>query len=277
MTERGLSCQPPELLMQIMLVMHPHDAMRMQHVARSFQFITHDALFAAQHVQCQALNCGLTDEDLELSCLNRNYGTAVLSVFGFTKQIERLSFATLSKLVHAALQWPFADAFDPGHNDSALLKWAALQNQAGILALVAGHPRAHPEAEDDFCMRHAARLGHVECLRVLLRCEGVDPGAKDNAAFRMACFHGRLGVVKLLLGLETVDPGVNGSWALKAAHYKGFSDVVRVLVESGRVDPQVLVNAVLNDGVGDDDDVSSGSCFAGFWKMVRSMVRHSWK
>lgn len=79
---------------------------------------------------------------------------------------------------------------------------------------------------DNDAIRHAARVGNLEVVKILAKDPSVDPSDKHNFAIRYAAGNGHLDVVKFLADQPSVDP----ESALPAAAYHGHLDVVKFMV-----------------------------------------------
>lgn len=79
----------------------------------------------------------------------------------------------------------------------------------------------------------AARAGHVEVVRLLLKDGRINPGADDNYAIRWAARRGHTEVVRLLLEDGRVDPTDVNDEAIRLAIQKGHVEIVKLLIEHG--------------------------------------------
>ncbi|KAI9341912.1 hypothetical protein BDR26DRAFT_859785 [Obelidium mucronatum] len=252
--------QPTETLMLITSFLHPHDAMKLQHMNTRFaRFITFDSHFAIQHMHrcCAATSSPVADPDsIELSCINRTYALAFLICFGFTKSVEKLGSHLFMAPLKVALNHRY---FDPTMDDNRLIRYAAYNGNAGLTSLLLKHELMDPGVDDDYAIRHASRLGHTEVVRVL-----ADVGA-NNYCIRLACQKGHVQIVKLLLDSKRVDPSAGQNWALRTASYKGFKEIVDLLLRSELVDPALQVEPPVPGGLGvggDEDQVGCGAIFS---------------
>ncbi|KAE8305551.1 Ankyrin repeat protein 1 [Giardia duodenalis] len=87
------------------------------------------------------------------------------------------------------------------------------------------------EIYDGTALMVAAVLGHVETVKLLMRCEGGMRSSNDLTALMWAAANGRTEVVKLLLDVEGGMTKDKDFTALTAAAYFGRLDCVKLLLE----------------------------------------------
>ena len=93
-------------------------------------------------------------------------------------------------------------------------------NKAKVVQdLLTCHPNLDPSIDDNYAIRYASDLGHVDVVSVLLAHPGVDASADHNIALRLAAQNGYIEVVKILLA----DPRVivNSSTTTEPAESNG--------------------------------------------------------
>ncbi|KAJ3356478.1 hypothetical protein HDU83_000828 [Entophlyctis luteolus] len=238
---------PHELLELVSQQLHPADAMTLQYTGRIFaSLVTFNLGAAVRHMRAFAVRSCADDAETDISTLNRNYATAHLICYGFTRQAEKLlasatsssshrgrSAAAAQVLLLRAMQHPI---FDPTVDDHRLLRWIAGAGHAHLLSPLLRLPSTEPGVGDDYAVRTAARHGHTRVVEMLAACAGVNAGAGDNCAIRTAAQKGHAGVVAVLLRCERgVDPAARQNAALRVARYYGHREIERMLLESGRV------------------------------------------
>lgn len=92
-------------------------------------------------------------------------------------------------------------------------------------------------------IKTAAVHGHVEIMRLLLSCPGVDPAADDNAPIQHAVGWNRVEAARLLLSTDIrVDPTCHEDYLLPLAVREGYIDMVRLLLADSRIDPSSSYN-----------------------------------
>ena len=116
--------------------------------------------------------------------------------------------------------------------------------------------------EAAFCF--AARKGHLEVVKALIKDMRVNPGVDDNLAIRWASWAGHSEIVKLLMRDNRVDPTAVGNEALELATGNGHLDVVNALLTDERVDP-----------VGKDAYSIMGTYEVGAIDILEVLLRHS--
>jgi ankyrin repeat protein len=160
---------------------------------------------------------------------------------------------------------------------------------AQIVLAMGAHPTSEVEchlsgtepvgAFKAFPLGEASYYGHVEMVRLLLTCGGIDLNQVTTdlgtSAFWMACSAGRVEVVTLLLTCDDIDANLangKGSTPLHSACGGGHTEVVKVLLECNRVD----VNQVRTDpGQTLDRTVETAlffACWEGRVEVVKLML-----
>ena len=101
---------------------------------------------------------------------------------------------------------------------------------------------ANARAGESLALRHAAEMGHLECLALLIPAS--DPRASLSLALRSAAKHGRVECLALLIPVS--DPDAGHSDAIRWAAANGHADCVKVLIsvsDPKAVDCQALRTA----------------------------------
>ena len=98
-------------------------------------------------------------------------------------------------------------------------------------------PAAALRADDDYAIRLAAEVGHLDKVRWLADATNItaaDVRKDKNEMFRNACEYGHLDVAKFLtdrFGLTKEDAQANGNYAFRLACSRGHLDVAKWLVD----------------------------------------------
>lgn len=96
---------------------------------------------------------------------------------------------------------------------------------------------ADPCSRDNYAIRKAASNGHLQIVQRLSECFKVDLEARDHEAALNAAFHGHIDVLKFLLDRTRPSPVYFGERALSVAIINGHVEVVQILLERDLVDP----------------------------------------
>ncbi|KAJ3198994.1 hypothetical protein HDU82_000813 [Entophlyctis luteolus] len=90
--------------------------------------------------------------------------------------------------------------------------------------------------------RYAARMGHLNVLRILVEAHGADPADYGNYAICCAAESGELAVMEYLLQFPSVDPSANRNYPLRVAAQMGHANIVALLLKQSSADPSVNSN-----------------------------------
>lgn len=110
----------------------------------------------------------------------------------------------------------------------------------------------------------AAKLGHIDIIKILLEDPRVDPAIAYNMPCKVASDYGHVAIVDILLKDPRVDPSDNGNIAIIIAASKGHIEVVERLLEDPRVDPSDCNNQAIRsvyNHIMMEDDSSSGDLY----------------
>lgn len=133
------------------------------------------------------------------------------------------------------------------HN-GLVLRWAVLHNPPIIDYLLKKLPLWLAAAQENFLVRKAAALGHVDLLRTLLALPHhakVNPASHNYEALKKAAGNGHLEVVRILCSTPLAAPTYARIDALKVAIGRGRSDVVHLLLQSPTVRTQKMLELIL--------------------------------
>lgn len=125
------------------------------------------------------------------------------------------------------------------------------------------NPNMKLESGNTF-LHWAAEKGHIDCVKALLACPGIDLNVKNNigdTALIVAAQEGHLECVKALLTCPGIDPNAksnNGNTALIWSAYKGHIECIKALLACPGIDLHTknnigntaLIVAVKNENVG---------------------------
>ncbi|KAJ3386887.1 hypothetical protein CcCBS67573_g09690 [Chytriomyces confervae] len=141
-----------------------------------------------------------------------------------------------------------------------LLRWYCIYGQATVvnrLLLVKG---VDPMERKGCAIGHAAELGHMDVLQLLLKDGRVDPDVDEGYTLRMGVEGGNVQVVRMLLEYG-VDPSLKESIAFCLACARGHTEIVRLLLADARTNAA----AVENYGI-------AISCEKGFLPIVEMLM-----
>ncbi len=153
---------------------------------------------------------------------------------------------------------------ESNHLDRALYL-AAKNGHAEIVKLLLKNGRANPNALLSAPLRTACREGHVDVVKLLLEDGRVDPTAMNNQAVQFASANGHVDILRLLFFDKRdnkADFTANDIYALKIACANGNTNVVKFLTSLKcirtycKINPRAYVEVIQLALANDHEDIA---------------------
>jgi ankyrin repeat protein len=125
-------------------------------------------------------------------------------------------------------------------SEKGALCWAITNDKILATISLLKDPRIDPSVDNNFAIRHAAKRGHSQTVKILLQDSRVDPSADNNYAIQYSSWYGHEEVVEMLLKDRRVDPSVDHNDALLRASDSGYKEIVEMLLKDRRVNPSAF-------------------------------------
>lgn len=149
------------------------------------------------------------------------------------KQACRRGHLDIAKLLYSSTMLP--DNLVKSESDYPLRKAAKYGHLETVKWLL--KVGADPCSRDNYAVRKAASKGHLEIVQRLSTCFKIDLEARNHEAALNAAFHGHIDVLQFLLDRTRPTPVYFGERALSIAIINGHVEVVRILLDRDLVDP----------------------------------------
>lgn len=185
---------------------------------------------------------------IEQAIINGKPGV-VRSLIEISKNIPGYKISDTNRAISLAFRHSHTDLipillkdgrFNPAVDNNDTIIRAAQFGDLETVKLLLADPRVDPTVSD--ALGQAVFSGHYKIVMLLLDA-GADPSAENNNAIHWAARLGHTEIVRVLLKDKRVDPTTRDvvEWAARLGHY----DTVKVLLEDPRIDPTADESAAL--------------------------------
>ncbi|KAJ3017836.1 UNVERIFIED_CONTAM: hypothetical protein HDU68_011450 [Siphonaria sp. JEL0065] len=144
------------------------------------------------------------------------------------------------KIIKRLLQTAY---FDPTKENNRTVRFAARLGHLDIVRLlVESNPKIDVSDRHNYAIYCSAATGSLEMVEYLLRHPKVDPSAEDNLAIQYAIQYNHIDVARRLLQDPRVNPSRRNNMCIRSACDNGRYELVELLMSDDRVDPSDLDN-----------------------------------